>query len=207
MLKNIENFANSLYYDFDGTVEAVKDYYKGEFDAHKSTFTDGSSFAQGRQGGRGIYFVGSLFSGYGTALKGAKGVKTVQVIGKTSQVVRPIAANAKVMHNGVQVPVYRGYGGSGSMFHVRKNDVDVDPNTGFVRNSPRSGGVSLNVKTNKLGSKNNKPYVLTNIPDTLKIEQRGNDPDHYAILPNDGVDLTFKQYQAELQKISTELAQ
>ena len=97
--KNLENFANSLYYDFDGTVEAVKDYYKGEFDAHKSTFTDGSSFAQGRQGGRGIYFVGSLFSGYGTALKGAKGVKTVQVIGKTSQVVRPITVSQSKLNH------------------------------------------------------------------------------------------------------------
>ncbi len=93
------------------------------------------------------------------------------------------------------VPVFRG-GSGNNLFSIKPNEIKIDAD-GFVADIR---GISVNTDASSLG-KFGGANQITSLPDTLKIIQRGDNPNHYEIVPNGN--LTPKQFQAELEKIKT----
>jgi hypothetical protein len=98
-------------------------------------------------------------------------------------------------------PCFRGgRGDEPPTFKPRPNDYRVDKTTGFVKDTH---GVSVNVNAGKLTSKGFVPYEIdqSTIPRTLRMIQRGQDLEHYEIVPRPGANLTPEQFAEELAKI------
>jgi hypothetical protein len=88
---------------------------------------------------------------------------------------------------------YRG----GSQFIAKLNEVKIDPNTGFVK---PTNGISVHRDPNKV-RRFGGAYKIIFLPDTLRMIQRGRDPQHYEIVPKEANLLTFEQFNEELEKI------
>ncbi len=88
---------------------------------------------------------------------------------------------------------YRG----GSEFEALPNEVKIDQNTGFVK---PNNGISVHLDPNKVCGFGGA-YKILDLPDTLKIIQRGRDLQHYEIVPRQANLLTFEQFNDELKKI------
>jgi hypothetical protein len=86
-------------------------------------------------------------------------------------------------------------------FAPRPNEYRVDPSTGTVRSTH---GVSLFDNPGSVSSKGFVPYEVdqSTIPDELRIIQRGADPSHYEIVPQQGTSLTPQQFTDLLCQIS-----
>jgi hypothetical protein len=90
-------------------------------------------------------------------------------------------------------PIYRG----GNQFIAKPNEVKIDPKTGFVK---PTNGISVHLDSNKV-RRFGGAYKIIDLPDTLKIIQRGRDLQHYEIVPRAANLLTFEQFNEELRKI------
>jgi F420-dependent methylenetetrahydromethanopterin dehydrogenase len=90
-------------------------------------------------------------------------------------------------------PIYRG----GNQFIAKTNEVKIEPKTGFLK---PTNGISVNLDPNKV-RRFGGAYRIIDLPDTLKIIQRGRDPQHYEIVPRAVNLLTFEQFNEELRKI------
>lgn len=90
-------------------------------------------------------------------------------------------------------PIYRG----GNQFIAKPNEVKIDLETGFVK---PINGISVHLDPNKV-KRFGGAYRIIDLPDTLKIIQRGRDPEHYEIVPRSANLLTFEQFNEELRKI------
>jgi hypothetical protein len=88
---------------------------------------------------------------------------------------------------------YRG----GGQFLAKPNEVKIDRQTGFVK---PTNGISVHLDPNKV-RRFGGAYKIIDLPDTLKIIQRGRDPQHYEIIPRAANLLTFEQFNQELMKI------
>jgi hypothetical protein len=88
---------------------------------------------------------------------------------------------------------YRG----GSQFQALPNEVKIDQHTGFVK---PTNGISVHLDPNKV-RRFGGAYKIIDLPDTLKIIQRGRDIQHYEIVPREANLLTFEQFNDELKKI------
>ena len=90
-------------------------------------------------------------------------------------------------------PIYRG----GNQFIAKPNEVKIDRKTGFVK---PTNGISVHLNPNQV-KKFGGAYKIIDLPNTLKIIQRGRDLQHYEIVPRTANLLTFEQFNQELQKI------
>ncbi|OKH44335.1 hypothetical protein NIES2101_28410 [Calothrix sp. HK-06] len=88
---------------------------------------------------------------------------------------------------------YRG----GSRFLAKLNEVKIDQNTGFLK---PTNGIYVHLDPNKV-RRFGGAYKIIYFPDTLKMIQRGGDPQHYEIVPKEANLLTFEQFNEELGKI------
>ncbi|MUH00104.1 hypothetical protein F7734_50665 [Scytonema sp. UIC 10036] len=88
---------------------------------------------------------------------------------------------------------YRG----GDQFIAKLNEVKIDRNTGFVK---PTNGISVHLDPNKV-RRFGGAYKIISLPNTLTMIQRGRDPQHYEIVPNEANLLTFEQFNSELRKI------
>jgi hypothetical protein len=86
---------------------------------------------------------------------------------------------------------YRG----GDSLAVRPHEVRVDPATGLVQ---PTHGVSVFDRPDQL-DRFGGAFQITEVPDTLKIIQRGRDVHHHEIVPV--APLTLEEFQAELKRI------
>jgi hypothetical protein len=86
-------------------------------------------------------------------------------------------------------------------FVPRPNEYKVDSSTGSVR---PTHGVSVFDNPASVSSKGFVPYEVdqSTIPSELRIIQRGGDPRHYEIVPQQGISLTPQQYTDLLCQIS-----
>jgi RHS repeat-associated protein len=75
----------------------------------------------------------------------------------------------------------------------KPNEFKVDPATGYVKDTH---GVSVFNNPESVSSKGFEPHQVdqTTIPDTLRIRQRGKDPAHYEIMPQEGAKLTPAEF-------------
>lgn len=89
--------------------------------------------------------------------------------------------------------IYRG----GNEFIAKLNEVKIDQKTGFIK---PTNGISVHLDPNKV-RRFGGAYKIIDLPDTLKIIQRGRDPQHYEIIPRTANLLTFEQFNEELRKI------
>ncbi|WP_066496637.1 hypothetical protein [Abyssisolibacter fermentans] len=96
-----------------------------------------------------------------------------------------------VEYNGKKVPVYRG----GNNFTVKPNEVKTNKNTGLVKTTH---SVSLDTNPNTV-SKFGGAYKIDNLPEGLKIIQRGQRLEHYEIVP--AYDMPLEQFQKLLNQI------
>ena len=89
-------------------------------------------------------------------------------------------------------------------FVPRPNEYKVDPSTGAVR---PTHGVSLFDNPASVSSKGFVPYEVdqSSLPGELRIIQRGADPSHYEIVPQQGTSLTPQQFTDLLCQISCRL--
>lgn len=98
---------------------------------------------------------------------------------------------------------YRG----GDSLKVRSQDVKIDPDTGKTpatdnKRGLRVHGVSVynnKDKARRLGT----PYRVVSLPEGLKIEQRGRDPEHHEIIPDNP--MTLVEYEGLLTQVVLEL--
>ncbi|KYC39841.1 hypothetical protein WA1_28130 [Scytonema hofmannii PCC 7110] len=88
---------------------------------------------------------------------------------------------------------YRG----GGQFIAKLNEVKIDRNTGFVK---PTNGISVHLDPNKV-RRFGGAYKIISLPNTLTMIQRGRDPQHYEIVPNEANLLSFEQFNSELGKI------
>ncbi|MEC4817064.1 MAG: hypothetical protein SAK29_27915 [Scytonema sp. PMC 1069.18] len=88
---------------------------------------------------------------------------------------------------------YRG----GNQFQAKPNEVKIDQYTGCVK---PTNGISVHLDPNKI-RRFGGAYKIIDLPDTLKIIQRGRDIEHYEIVPREANLLTFEKFNEELGKI------
>lgn len=96
----------------------------------------------------------------------------------------------------VQCQYYRG----GNSLAPKSNEVKIDKRTNKLKNTH---GVSLFDLKKGLG-KFGGTYEVKSIPDTLKIIQRGKDPNHFEIVPAENGKLDFEEFKNELGKVVLE---
>lgn len=89
------------------------------------------------------------------------------------------------------VSFYRG----GNSLVPKPREVKVDPVTGLVQ--PQRG-VSVFDRPDNL-DRFGGAFLLTNVPESLKIIQQGRDPTHYEIVP--AAPMTMDEYEEALSKI------
>jgi hypothetical protein len=78
-------------------------------------------------------------------------------------------------------------------------DVQVNKQTGLLRTNR---GVSLfdaPAKVERFGG----AYEVENLPDGLKIQQRGSNPSHYELMP--AKDMSFEEYSGLLKQVRLRL--
>ncbi|MEV5647243.1 hypothetical protein AB0L57_03235 [Nocardia sp. NPDC052254] len=66
-----------------------------------------------------------------------------------------------------------------------------------------SHGMSINRNASKV-ERFGGAYAVMSIPERLKIIQRGNDPEHFEIVPAEP--MTFENYANELRNVELQLA-
>ncbi|MEA5516990.1 DUF4157 domain-containing protein [Nodularia sp. UHCC 0506] len=93
-------------------------------------------------------------------------------------------------------PYYRG----GNSLAPKMNEVKIDSRTKKLKNTH---GVSLFDLKKGLG-KFGGTYEVKSIPDTLKIIQRGKNPNHFEIVPAENGKLDFEEFKNELGKVVLE---
>ena len=98
-----------------------------------------------------------------------------------------------VLYNGEQRPVYRG----GGIFQVRDSDIRINRGTGKVRTSH---GISVNVNAQAL-RRFGGAYRIDSLPEGLRIIQRGQNPEHFEIVPSH--EMPRQDFQDLLQQIRT----
>lgn len=86
---------------------------------------------------------------------------------------------------------YRG----GNSLKVNPNDVRYDPGTGFLK---LSHGVSVWDRPDGL-DRFGGAYRVGNMPENLRVIQRGRDPHHHEVVPNESMSLD--EYQEALDQI------
>ncbi|MEQ7053050.1 polymorphic toxin-type HINT domain-containing protein [Paenibacillaceae sp. P-4] len=96
-----------------------------------------------------------------------------------------------VNYGNSNVNVYRG----GNSFQVKPNEVKIDKETGLVKTTH---GISLDTNPNTI-SKFGGAYRIDNLPDGLKIIQRGSRLEHFEIVPS--YNMPLKQFQELLNQI------
>ena len=84
-------------------------------------------------------------------------------------------------------------GGEYPSFAPRPGEYKVDPATGFVKDTH---GVSVYDNPLSVTNGGRVPHEvdLSSIPDSLRINQRGNDLSHFEIMPKPGANLTPQQF-------------
>lgn len=98
-----------------------------------------------------------------------------------------------VLYNGQQCPVYRG----GGIFQVGDSDIRINRETGKVRTSH---GISVNVNAQAL-RRFGGAYRIDSLPEGLRIIQRGQNPEHFEIVPSH--EMPRQDFQDLLNRIST----
>ena len=86
---------------------------------------------------------------------------------------------------------YRG----GSSLKPKPREIKIDPITGLVK---PERGVSVFDRPDNL-DRFGGAFRLTNVPETLRIVQRGRDPTHYEIVP--AAPMTMDEYEGALDTI------
>src|SRR5437773_1388174 len=86
---------------------------------------------------------------------------------------------------------YRG----GNSLRPRAGEVRVDPATGLVKTTR---GVSVYNRPEGL-ERFGGPHRVTNVPEALRIVQRGRDPTHFEIVP--ARPMTMAEYEEALDQI------
>ena len=112
------------------------------------------------------------------------------------------ADTATLVHNDNCPSFFRGARpGEEPSFTPRPNEYKVDPSTGSVR---PTHGLSVFDNPASVSSKGFEPYEVdqSTIPDELRIIQRGGDPSHYEIVPQQGTSLTPEEFTNLLCQIS-----
>lgn len=101
-----------------------------------------------------------------------------------------------VQYDGQQHSVYRGQPRAGGIFEATGQDVRVDRETGLLRTSH---GISTSVSAEAL-SRFGTVYLITGIPNDLMLIQRGQNQEHFEIVP--AREMTMEDYQNALLQIT-----
>lgn len=112
------------------------------------------------------------------------------------QVQAGIPGQHTVQYNGQQHSVYRGQPRAGGIFQATDQDVRVDRETGLLRTSH---GISTSVSAEAL-SRFGTVYLITGIPNDLMLIQRGQNREHFEIVP--AREMTMEDYQNALLQIT-----
>lgn len=91
---------------------------------------------------------------------------------------------------------YRG----GNSFTVKDRDIKVDPQTGLVKTTH---GLSIHTEAEKM-EKFGGAFKIVHLPNELQIIQRGNDKNHFEIVPKQ--QMSREDFQKYLNQIKTERA-